>query len=979
MNRDLEDACSRVGWDNLYQRYIPALGPENERGERTARSPFAFSNDHNPSFSVNVRSGLWVDFHSRNLTGMGGGNYVQFVALMDAVIGMDNRPMYDFDSAERKIRVELGLSRPVDMGWLARGQAHLAHMDSPGHREWIGRKPWHQQIVSLLGIGWDPDRRRYMLPQCDRQGHVVNCRMYRPGGEPKMIWSQPGLSGNYLFPHCAWNDQWVILLEGEPDAVSMRSYGFNGASGTMGSGNPVPEGRWWVGKRVWVWMDADSSGAEATATAVRILTDGAEEVWVCALPPWEGMPGNADASDYIMELRRQGFDSQQIQNAISAVLQAAERVQTASAAYDSEPVQVEFSAALTTANAGTKIVFPTHILGKSSKVFALPTAVNITCPHRGHTWCRECVMNTQYNGDAHVQLDPRSQMTLKLINTEEAARNKAIYEHMHIPLKCPDPRIVVTQGVDAEIVMLGSTMAETEESTEGAQVDRRRHEGIVLVPHGTRLEENTDYRVQGFVYPLPKSQEQVLLLDGFQRQESRLHDFRIDDDSRRTLERFRPTGNVIDHLFAVAMDLQNSCTGIRGRLDLHVLMRSVWHSLLAFEFAGAVHQRGWLEALIIGDTRCGKSATFKALARLYGTGTLVDCKMQTAAGLLGAVETSLTTGERFVVAGLFPQQDGTGPVCLDEFSSSRWEGRGVMDHLSSTRAEGMVRINKAAHANFRARVRLIMMANPGMGRLMSNIGGYGCEVVTRIIHQPEDVARFDIAMAVSQEDVPFEVLNTTVPRVDPLWPVHGHRELLAWGWSRKPHQICWDKGVEGAVGQLAASMVQKYDSEIPLVEPADQRMRIAKLAVSVAAQCFSCDESGERLVVRMEHVYCAGQIFSMVYDKRSFAYDLFSHKAKIERTLLNEEEVERVLDSALKANPVVLADKLLRLHQFTERVFGTVVPMQMMELHAVMQTLSINRCIRLVRGGRDTYEFTPTFIRYLEGYIHRKGQQNAGH
>ena len=52
-------------------------------------------------------------------------------------------------------------------------------------------------------------------------------------------------------------------------------------------------------------------------------------------------------------------------------------------------------------------------------------------------------------------------------------------------------------------------------------------------------------------------------------------------------------------------------------------MSSSWlpiHSLTSFMFEGKAVTKGWLECLVIGDTRTGKSETATAMAKHYGAG-----------------------------------------------------------------------------------------------------------------------------------------------------------------------------------------------------------------------------------------------------------------------------------------------------------------------------------------------------------------------
>jgi hypothetical protein len=119
MDRELEAACARAGWDVLYERRIDGLGSEGRNGERPARSPFPMSTDNGPSFNVNMRTGLWRDWHLQGKYGdaFKGGNIVQFDALMTAGYIDGHIQGLDYGAAERALRVELRLATDLVAGW----------------------------------------------------------------------------------------------------------------------------------------------------------------------------------------------------------------------------------------------------------------------------------------------------------------------------------------------------------------------------------------------------------------------------------------------------------------------------------------------------------------------------------------------------------------------------------------------------------------------------------------------------------------------------------------------------------------------------------------------------------------------------------------------------------------------------------------------------------------------------------------------
>ena len=964
MNRELQQVFERIGYDELYERYIPGLSSPSARGERTARSPFPDIVDSNPSFSVNIYSGLWHCFKSER-----GGNYVQFRALMEAnEFDEYGRAIPDFDAAERRLLVEFGVVNPIDPSWIEHCR-NVLYQDRAIQQQLLRFKPWDWGILYGLGVGYDESTDRFVLPAYDREGRLVNCRMYRPGGQPKMLWRLDNFAGNFVFPHCAWNEQVVILAGGEPDVLTLRSLGFAALSGTLGEGTPVPSGMWYRGKFVYIMTDDDEKGHEAAKVAGLQMRADAKEVRVCKLPDWPTKPKNADISDLVMYLYRAGYAFEAVQRQVVQILNESILVEHPHAVFDQSPSVVEFGTALSSNYLNQRISFTARLTARSEKRFILPTVFNIICPAGGHNYCRRCPMFSEFHGNARLTHDPRAAETLKLIQGSERDQMDAI-KHRHGFIKqCPDPTLVIQEAVNVEAVMLNSPIVDVE-GLEPTAVERQRREALVIL-NGTSLEENREYEFQAFVYPHPKSQHGIFLIDRYTPSVVSYENFRMTSELHEKLMVFQPKfqETVIEKLVSVVDDLSNSVTMIKGRRDLHLAYRTVYHSVLAFDFCGSTVQRGWIEALVVGDTRCGKSIAFRRMAEYYTLGLLIDCKNQSPAGILGSVVQSQHTGERFVVPGLLPQQDER-IVCFDEFATTRWAGRqGLIDVLSSTRSEGVVRISKAAAAQFRARVRSIWLANPGMGKLISELGVSGVEIISRLITQPEDIARFDFALTVSQGDVPVDVINQVRAPDPALYPRELAQSLLSWTYSRKPDQVRFTPAAEALVIEVAREMYTSYDPSIPLVEPADQRTRVAKVAVSIAAQCFSTDATGELIIVKEEHVYAARSLFSMWYDKAAMGYDRYSRKIREERTLRNPSEVHELFKS-FGAHGKMLAEELLRLDEFTERTFGTLVPTPGMLTRGCIQQLYANRCIRLVsHGRRESYETTPAFVDWLKWFI----------
>jgi len=962
MNPQLRTTLERIGWEELYERWIPGLAAPNSRGERAARSPFPDEHDNNPSFAFNVTNGLW-----RCMNCDRSGNYVQFVAIMRATeFDERGRAVPNFRVTEHALMIEHNVVNPVTELYIAEKENYLE-----AHPQLITRlqetKPWTREVIARYRIGYDAEYDRYVFPIFDALGRIINCKMYRPGGRPKWVWYVTGLHANVLFPIDGYNEQTLLLVEGEPDALSLRALGFAAVTGTDGSSSPIPEGNWYRNKHIYILGDADAAGQHFIEESTRRLHRDVASLHICTLPQWEDRPGNADVSDYIYYLYSLGFQTAGVCDSIVNILNSAEDAPTLNDTYDTEPVVVNYGDSMSSNNIGHRVGYRARLNARSEKTYAIAASYEANCPARGHGYCTLCPMRDSFRGHGIFNIDPRSSDALKQIGVHDDIQHRALLEAQGIPKQCPDVTIQILNAIDIEPAILSAPL-----DSEITATDRHRYEVYIIPSRTGKLEENMQYDVEGFVYPRPQNQQLVAMLDVARPMSVGIDSFIMTPDIYKDLCVFKPTSHetVIMKLKSVAQDLIDSTTLIRKRLDLHLAYRTIWHSALHFTFLGNIVDHGWLEILVVGDTRTGKSQSYKKMAEHFGVGMFVDCKHQTPAGILGAVEQSAQSGERYVIPGIMPQQDNRA-ICFDEFTAAKFGRVGLLELLSSTRSDGTVRISKAASAQFRARVRCTWLANPGVGKLIHQLGYNVIEVVPRLVTQPEDIARFDFAMAVAQQDVSVDDLNDMTPPTVPIYGRDISQQLIAWIYSRQSDQITFTPEAEQAVIALSKWMCETYTPTVPLVEPSDQRTKVAKVSVSVAAQCFSASEDGESIIVRPEHVHAAGELFRMWYDKPIMGYDTYS-RTKVEHTdIINLQEINRIFEEDMGGRGRDFAAELLRMDEFVERTFTLLAPTQEMFARRTLQQLYLNRGIQIARGRKDAFEITSAFAVWLREYIER--------
>jgi len=260
-------------------------------------------------------------------------------------------------------------------------------------------------------------------------------------------------------------------------------------------------------------------------------------------------------------------------------------------------------------------------------------------------------------------------------------------------------------------------------------------------------------------------------------------------------------------------------------------------------------------------------------------------------------------------------------LIIDEFSGVSEEDIAKMSDIRST---GIAEITKIRTERASARTRLLMMSNTRDGQ---PLGAYntGTEAIRSVFSHAEDIRRLEFAMCVATGEVTTDELNREPELVEPRFSGDACRNLILWAWSRTPEDIIFQTGVEDLILKEAVSLSEKYSASIPLVEPADMRLKLARLAVSCACRCFSSDGEG-KVIVLPEHVRFVVDFLRSCYDSPYMAYDLYSDRAERE-SVFADGEFERALAELYKLpnwrEAVVVLESIgnpFRMYELSEQI-----------------------------------------------------------
>lgn len=755
-------------------------------------------------------------------------------------------------------------------------------------------------------LGYDGDR--YMIPVYDAAGALVNVRRYKPESirDKMMNWPGYGSASLYLVDNLAHSDV-VLLCEGEMDSLIGEQYGFATVTATAGAG--TWQEQWsnaFTGKHVYIVYDNDQAGEGGARKVANHLKKVAAAVYVVKLP----VAAKQDLTDYFVA---QGLGRNDLKALLEATPQYGERrVSPATRGKDAVVVGVEES--LNAEHAGKLLEVTATVGGRSQDNFLFPRQLDILCePGKWGAKCRNCV-NDDAGGQTTVELRADDPILVAMVNRPTDESYALIRKEHGIQRNCPYAESHVDRWWSVEELVLLPN-ADDPGSDSNIQASRRTYN---VGPHNTPV--NQVMKFQGASVTDPKSGKSVFQSWQCEPTKTSIDSFVVTDAIRRRLAAFQPAEGQtpLGKLRAIAKDLSANVTHIQGRTDLHIAYDLVWHSLLDFPFMGKPVGKGWLELLVMGDTRTGKSEAALRLTEHYQAGILKSCEGATLAGLVGGAQ---QLGNSWVITwGTIPLQDRR-LVVLDEVSGIK--DKGVMEQMSAVRSSGMAQITKVVSSQTHARTRLIWISNPADGRPLASMSRGAIDAIEGLVPNPEDIARFDFAMAAASADVNADSINTEAP------PVVRHRydrrrcsTLVTWAWSRRADQVLWEPGAEALVLQSANALGARYVEEPPLVQAANVRIKLARIAVAVAARLFSSPD-GEQLLVTKDHVRCAVQVLDMLYAPPTFGYAEHSREeiANKRAAAKNQRLVRRWLvghEGVAKALFQVMRDSQFRVRDLEE-------------------------------------------------------------
>ena len=778
-----------------------------------------FHKEKTPSFTVNEETGEWY-CHA----GCGGGAEKEFIAKY-----------YDVSNEVAKYALSY-YSQHGSMPFPTEEQIESWHKNlcnMPREIEAMSEYGWTKQIVDDLHIGFYDDR--IIIPIKSRTGYWVNARRYLPvhrrnsDSHNAKCLNIRKLGQKRYYPYEAFDEDKIYVVEGEKDCIAARAQGFNAVTSTGGSAIPSEEIYLFKNKDVVLMLDTDSVGKRNVKNYVTLLKGVARSIQIVDLPV-------KDFADYYREYKN--VDIEQYTRDYAEVQQAEESVE----ATDITLVRSEFTENLNTWVKLNKM----SVSGVEPKIYTVPTKLKVVCKNAACS--KPCPLAFSNSSDAaqYVDVDPRQM--LQFIDSADSAQDTFLR-------KLYGCRSITAEPVDY-INCQKVIFQESASFIDGLEESSFESRYGIYMYTDFRLNATLKYNFEACRVTDPRTQKNYYMI----RSAENLGMLRpvVNEDNFEKFRKVARESSNFQELIDTYYNEWMPALAIEGRPDLFGALILTYCSVTEIPWQAGII-KGWLDTMVIGDTRTGKSQMAQRLVKTLGMGGYINGENARRTGVIGGVQ---RFGDSWVITwGAIPMND-RGLLIIDE--ASGLEVDDIKD-LSSTRSSGAVTLNKIVKGEARARTRLIWLSNPRSGRNLADFYWKGYGAFQEFIPVAEDQARYDLVLTAAREDI--DVLDGIDSEVQPK--VEPWIDLFNAAWGLPAEDIIFPQGFKAKVREVSHRINDEYGGG-PLIVGVAVHEKLLRICCAVAVLCGEIHEG--KLYVAEKHLEWAYEFLKMTLEKKSFAY-----------------------------------------------------------------------------------------------------------
>ena len=723
-------------------------------------------------------------------------------------------------------------------------------------------------------------------------GKVVDVRSYRPQDRANKIRSRVGTTTGMIIPFDIWRqtpeDKWTIICAGEKDMAVTRSNGFNAITLTGGEKalpkiiNPFRN------RKVAICYDNDEAGIAGANTLAAFLMPYVKEVKVVTNFHEVCKEHGEDLTDFFVKYKKTKADLKNYINNTPAFT----REQAKEEQLKRRPL-ITLLEASKPQYINRVVQSNVQVVATFEKAMPVPTTI----------YAKK--INT--SGDAKY-----NQMLVGEERTWELSENT-----------CQDVLKLVDNNFTEEQIrlnireLLGISKYERDVKVEKPTKDTVYQCNVTDLFEATtkdiatieftayvlkkRLESGRKYLITYKLVPHPyKGQQLVMVILDVEEASDSISNFHITDEVKKNLDKFRELEGTVPERINKLTEMVKAFIGYNGYNKLIEAVDLSYHTVLEFNFGTFKNVRGYLDTLIVAESRVGKSSTAEALQRLYGLGAFTSLAGNSATipGIIGG--STKVNGNYQTRAGLIPMNH-RGLVIFEELAKCN---SNLVRELTDIRSSNQVRIARVSGVlTLPALVRMITLTNVrNTGSKIKPINSYpnGIDILVDLIGSPEDIARYDLMLILGDQGNKI---------VDPFWEPstpfepEAYQTRIRWVWSRTIDQIIIDKEVGKHILDRCNELNKTYDSHIKIFGT-EAWKKVARLAIAIAGYLVSTDTSYEKIIVTKEHVDAAVEYLIDCYDNPTFKLKEYVQMEQLYNTI--DDEGVKLLQELYNQNPSIM-------------------------------------------------------------------------
>ncbi len=766
---------------------------------------------------------------------------------------------------------------------------------------------------------------------------LVDTRIYRPGHHPKVV-SRSGASAGLILPFDLWqqSNKVTILCAGEKDMAVTRSYGFNAITLTGGEQMLPIIPRVFKGRKVVICYDNDMPGKAGALRVAQAIVPYAE--WVKVVTKFhEVCQGEGeDLTDYFIKYQKQRQDLIQCIEDTALFIPSVEESTEAEVSQGSSP-QISLLQASTPRYVNRLVESNIQVVAVSDASFIAPTQL--------YAEKTQGEAGAMALGDIHQwEIIKSPEGILHLLDNnfteEQIFKNK-----LRLLKVSPKEKGVLLSTTGTVSVH----KAYVTDYFETASPDTQPME-YTAYSIGCKLESGKRYRVRYKLVPHPyKGQQLTMVVTNALQASDSVSSFGLTDAVKAQLRLFQEIPGDVETKVAYLADKVKGILGYNGNDTLIQAMDLAYHTVLQFNFGSFKNERGYLDTLIVGESRVGKSSTANALRNTYQLGTFTSLAGNSATipGLVGG--SNKVGGNYQTRAGVIPQNH-KGLIIFEEFAKSNSP---IVKELTDIRSSNEVRIARVSGTiTLPALVRMITLTNTknpdGQIRPIASYPN-GVAVITDLIGTAEDIARYDMLVVLSDRGA---------SQIDPLWvpptplPIEAYQARIRWVWSRSSEQVIFAEGTAAYIVQQANQLNQQYECHIKIFGT-EAWKKLARLAIAVAGYTVSTDADMDNIIVTNECVDYAVAFLQRLYDNPTFKLKEFVDEERMYTT--TDAQAIAILQALYNGTGFYVIDALRSCSQVSKNMLGASTGRGSEELSKLLTQLSRHKFIRF-----SNYNIIPT-------------------